>query len=257
MGYGKLVAGSLAVAGLLALGGASGVAGQADGPQAAGGTALYNRLEGEAVILRIVPKGTKVRRGQVVCELDSSRPRDRLLGQEVASRQAQVALADARGAREFAEAALQNYLTVELPRERQAARGALELAEAEWKLAEARVSEAGAGVDRTSTAWRRMEIEGIRARNARDEARARLDVLNRPAGPWRAEELKREVEKARAQESAREAGLTLAKSAMERLSRQIDLCRIVATEDGTVVSATPLGEGERVREGQMLLRIAP
>ena len=37
-------------------------------------------LEGRSVILSILPEGTLVKKGQLVCELDSSRFRDQLAG---------------------------------------------------------------------------------------------------------------------------------------------------------------------------------
>ena len=64
---------------------------------------IASHVEGEATILKIVPEGTIVDVGEVVCELDSSELRDSAQEQEIAVTQAQAAMEQAIEAHKIQE----------------------------------------------------------------------------------------------------------------------------------------------------------
>ncbi len=70
---------------------------------------IYCRIEGSAKILRVLADGTTVKKGDVVCILDSSALRDRLPRQATAIKDAEAAYQRARLAREDAEKALKHH----------------------------------------------------------------------------------------------------------------------------------------------------
>ena len=73
----------------------------------------YCRIPGSPKILSILPEGTKVAKGQVVCELDSALLRDNLVKQQFATKQAQANFENAKLTREVAERAVQEYVSTE------------------------------------------------------------------------------------------------------------------------------------------------
>ena len=77
--------------------------------EASRGQDVVNQVEGQTAILSIVPEGTKVTKGQVVCELDWSSLRDQLTNQVVAVKGAEAAYRNASIAREVAEIGLLEY----------------------------------------------------------------------------------------------------------------------------------------------------
>src|SRR5262245_51517889 len=68
------------------------------------------RVEGGATIIKLVPEGSAVKRGDVVCELDSATLRDRLTNQEIAKQRAGASYLNAKLAREAAEIAVVEYV---------------------------------------------------------------------------------------------------------------------------------------------------
>ena len=119
----KLVAGACLVAGALFASGAGVTAhgggdGPASGPDARAGRAqvvkslcydVYNLVPGETEILRVLTPGAEVRKGQLVCELDSSTLKDTLTNQEITTQGAEASYLNAKLTREVAEIAITEY----------------------------------------------------------------------------------------------------------------------------------------------------
>jgi RNA polymerase sigma factor (sigma-70 family) len=70
----------------------------------------YNRVEGQRKILSILPEGTVVKKGQLVCELDSSDLTDKLKNQKIATLGAAAAFENAKLTREVAEITEREFL---------------------------------------------------------------------------------------------------------------------------------------------------
>src|SRR5262249_51390601 len=70
---------------------------------------VYCLIEGGAKILSIRPEGTPVKTGELVCELDSSALRDRLINQRITTKAAEATYQNARIARQIADIAATEY----------------------------------------------------------------------------------------------------------------------------------------------------
>ncbi|MHB1560728.1 MAG: efflux RND transporter periplasmic adaptor subunit [Isosphaeraceae bacterium] len=70
---------------------------------------LYCRVEGSRKILQVLPDGSAVKKGDVICTLDPANLHDRLAGQETAIKNAEAAHQRAKKAREDAEKALKTH----------------------------------------------------------------------------------------------------------------------------------------------------
>ena len=64
---------------------------------------------GHEKIVSILPEGTKVKKGELVGELDSASLRDQLINQKIATKAAEAAYQNAKLAREVAEIAVKEY----------------------------------------------------------------------------------------------------------------------------------------------------
>src|SRR5579863_7515713 len=69
--------------------------------------ALYSQVDARVAILSLLPNGARVKQGQVVCELDASRLKDRLANQEIVVQRASAIAHNARLTREVEELAVQ------------------------------------------------------------------------------------------------------------------------------------------------------
>src|SRR3954447_521337 len=72
--------------------------------------AAFNAVEGRATVSFAVPEGVRVKKGEMVCELDPSSLEDRLANQELIIRGAEASLRGAELARNVAELAVDEYV---------------------------------------------------------------------------------------------------------------------------------------------------
>ncbi len=79
---------------------------EAAGPNA---TDVFNVVEGRSVVIKSLPEGTRVEKGDIVCELDPSALRDRLATAEIVVQGAEADVHAARIGREVAVMALNEY----------------------------------------------------------------------------------------------------------------------------------------------------
>ena len=96
---------------------------------------VYCLVEGQTTIIFIVSEGTRVTKGQLVCELDSAALKDQLTNQIIATEGAKAAHQNAKLTREVAEIAVKEYVEGVYLQELQTVRGEKALAEAEQKRA--------------------------------------------------------------------------------------------------------------------------
>ena len=69
----------------------------------------YNLVPGETTIISILPANVRVKKGQLVCELDPAQIKDRLANQKTTARAAEAAYHNAKLTREVAELAIAEY----------------------------------------------------------------------------------------------------------------------------------------------------
>src|SRR5262249_16757681 len=100
---------------------------------------VFCAVEGGTSIIMILPEGTKVTKGQLVCELDSAALVDQHTNQIIATEGAKAAYQNAKLTREVADIAVNEYVNGVYKQEEQTVLGEISLAEAERKRAEDRL----------------------------------------------------------------------------------------------------------------------
>lgn len=248
---------------------------------------VFNHVEGRTTIVMLLPEGTHVTKGQVVCELDSAALRDTLTNQRIATQSAEAAYQNAKLAREIAEIALVEYEQGIYVGDQASLKGAIAGAQTALKKSERRLarnrtareqinemlrqegrpktpSDVIAGLDiedRVDTAEESFERE----QHALENAQTKLSVLQKYTFPKTVKELQSEVAKARADERAKEAAWELEQQKQKKLEDQIAMCTIRAPGDGVVIYAQNptdpaiaeprIEEGVTIRERQKIFSI--
>ena len=237
--------------------------------------------------MMILPEGSAVKKGQIVCRLDSSALRDQLTNQKITVKSAEANYQNAKLSREVAEIAVAEYSEgiykqnqAELKNAVTAAESAIHKAEARMKrtqIARRRLEELHATKGPASTPAdlvaeldledRVEATETVLAseRAAVDQARNKLVVLEKFTLPKTIKELTHEVDAARSAELAAQATYELETSKARKLERQMEACTIKAPRDGMLVFANDpnrnpgrpanIDEGATVRERQKIFSV--
>ena len=230
---------------------------------------VINRVEGQNTILFIVPDGTLVKKGDLLCELDSSAIRDKLIAERITIQQAAAEVDAAVKTREVAEFALREYEGGTYPQARQNAEIAL-------KTAETNLTQAAGRFEWSS----RMHAQGFIARSQTiadrdskanceitlDRTKGQIHVLEDYTRRKKVIELTAAVQKARSDELSKQAKLALEETKRKKYETLVERCKMTAPIDGLVVHANDgmmrpgatqeiIQDGTTVRENQTLLRI--
>lgn len=244
--------------------------------EAADTVRLSSGVEGRTTILSVVPEGSEVVAGQVVCELDATAMVERRIEQAITLGNAEAALVKARQtheiqqsqntsdiekarrAIEFAEQDLQMFLEGERAMELEQAQQAIDLAREEDQRARDRLAWSQKLGDKGFLTTTELEADRIamhRAEVALQQALQTQDLLKRFKSPRRETELRaavveaqQEGERVRLQAAARlidfdsdvrtsQATLALEQQKLARLDAQIDAAKIRATQSGYVIYA--------------------
>jgi HlyD family secretion protein len=218
-----------------------------------------SQVEGLTSIIFIVPDGSQVKKGDRICDLDAASLRDTLVNQTIASKSAEAAYANARLAREVAEIALVEYVEGILKGERDSLKSMISRAEKAYQKATVRL-------ERTRTIEKRvkgaMALKGSaanpadmvaeldvedrleaaqdaveREKMALEQAKAKLEGLEKYTSKKQIDQLKAEIEHKRSDELAKQAAWRLEKSKETKIRKQIDNCKFSASFDGRVFVA--------------------
>jgi RND family efflux transporter MFP subunit len=248
--------------------------------------AVYSNVEGQTTIIKIAPEGRRVKRGDVIAELDSAALKDQLINQRITTRSAEANFLNAKLTREVAEIAVMEYKDV-FKQEQDELRRAIEGGRAAIRKIEGRL-------ERTRAASRRLkdlmragggartpaevvadvdiqdriedaELDLDRERRSLAQAEGKWEILHKYTSPKTVKELEGEAVKARSNELAKQATWELEKSKEAKLEKMIGRCTLVAPIDGIVVHANDparlrpgapqIEEGATVRERQIIARI--
>ncbi len=245
------------------------------------------QIKGLTTIMTIVPEGSRVKKGDLVCELDSSLLRDQLTNQKIYTLSAEAAYQNAKLARELAQLSVKEYEEGTYPLDRATILG-------EIKLAESAVQKASAELERTRRArqWlsntrsrkeaatgssdilaeldvenRIASIEQSRMREqfSVEKAQGRLNLLDKYTKDRMIRDLTVKVEERMAVELAKEQVLRLERDKESSLEKQIVNSKLNAPGDGLVVYADDpprmgggppqIEAGATVRERQLIFTI--
>jgi HlyD family secretion protein len=238
---------------------------------------FYSLVEGQTTIMDLVPDGSTVKKGQVICTLDSSMLKDQLVNQQIATQSADANHENAKLTREIAEIAVVEYVEGIFQFQFMETEGNIRIAEAELALANNRLNAVKKAKDKgPEHVIKGAELAVLRARFSQEKAQSRRKLLVDYTKPKKTKDLQSAVEKARAEELAKKTIWALEDSKEKKLERQIASCTIVAPRDGTLVYAAPIRnrvvqnrdgtlvnmpavieEGATVRERQILFEIVP
>ncbi len=197
-------------------------------------------IGGASTILEIVPNGTTVKKGDVLCRLDTSDYQEvadvqttRVLQHRAEAVQTELALQAAR-------TALQEYRDGLMPQDILGMKGRIALAESELKAASDRLAWTERMADKgyASRAQRANDRQTLLSATQRlEQAQMELDAYRRFNAPKTLVSLQAEVEKAR-RWAIHEAGdFDKAKVQLAYYQRMIDRCTIRAPHDGFVIYA--------------------
>ena len=242
-------------------------------------------IEGGAVLLAFKRDGLAVKKGEVVAELDSGTVRDRLVNQRITAQQAEASFKQARLVREVSESAVKEYQQGTLLTERATLQGKAGLARSGIDEARARLKRAKQARKRVDEALGRRvgpetasdvladlalddrieaaDLDLKKGQAELDLAQAEQAVLEKYTVEKTTKQLASQVERARADEMNRQAGLELEKSKAVKLERQVEKCTLRAPGDGLLVYPRQEGtglpmieEGATVRERQKVFSLA-
>ncbi len=230
---------------------------------------VFCQVEGQTTIISIVPEGTRVAQGQLVCELDSSALKDQLTNQEIATRGAEASYQNAKLTREVAEIAVTEYEEGIFKQDWETVEGEVKLAESDLKRAEDRVDWSKRMLEKryvSKAQYIADELALQRAKFALEQAQTKRKVLKDFTKDKTVKELRSEVEKARSDELAKQATWELEKSKEAKLRKQIENCKLYAPAPGLVVYANDpnrfggnnqpqIEEGATVRERQKIFSL--
>ena len=229
----------------------------------------YCKVEGQTTIIMIVSEGTRVSKGQLVCELDSSALKDALTNQVITTKGADAAYQNARLTREVAEIAVEEYEQGVYKQNLESCKIEIALAQSDLKRAEDRLdwSERMYKKGYLSLGQNMSERLALqRAKFALEQAQTKIRVLEKYTKHKTVKEFNAEVEKARSDELAKKSTWTLEQTKEDKLRLQITNCKITAPNDGLVVYANDpnkfggssqpqIEEGATVRERQKIFSL--
>jgi multidrug efflux pump subunit AcrA (membrane-fusion protein) len=223
---------------------------------------------GSTRILSILPEGTKVKKGQLVCELDSSTFKDEVKAQKIRHLQAAAWVEQAASILEVSKIALREYRDGIYPQDIQLIRQYIQTCQIENDIA---VRNAKWSND--------MLKKGLRARSqviadelsvqqtgiALGEAKGMLLRLEKFTGPKIMKSLEAKVAAVLTDKLAQDASLALETERLNRLEKNVAYCTLLAPDDGIVVYVNQtngwgrveqaIEEGVTVRQDQPIFQL--
>jgi HlyD family secretion protein len=186
---------------------------------------VYCKVEGQTTIISIVPEGQKVKKGDLLCTLDSAALRDQLVNQRITTKSAEANYLNARLTREVAEIAVKEYVEGVYVQDLATVEGEIKLAESDLMRAEDRLEWArrmfGKGYVSMATKVSE-ELNFKKAQFALEQAQSKKKVLEDYTKARTIKELKSEVKKARIDELDKRAAWKQAEAMEAELERQVE-----------------------------------
>jgi len=229
---------------------------------------VYCAVEGGTSIIKILPEGTRVKEGEIVCELDSASLKDLLNNQKISTQQAEASYKQVKLTREVAQVAVEEYVKGIFKQEKATADGEIALAKSDLTRAIDRLDWSTRMYDKGYVSLAQNIADKLaleRAKFEKEQSETKLDVLLRFTRDKTVKELESDVEKAKADELSKQSTFELERTKEAKLERQIAACTLKAPGDGIVVYANEQGrmgqnsvqveEGAAVRERQKIFSL--
>ena len=232
-------------------------------------TDIKCQVAGGSSILWIVPDGETVKKGDKLVELDQSALDEQINAQKIAHERARSTVIQAEKDYQVAQISVDEYLQGTFKIEHQTADSQITIAEENLRTSQN-------ALDHSERMFRRgyisnLELEGQqfsveRAKLDLASANTAKEVLEKFTKVKMLEDLKSQVETARAHMESEKAAFSLEESKLKRLQQQMEHCVVYAPQAGMVVYANKssgrfgssqiqIEEGASVRERQSLLKL--
>jgi multidrug resistance efflux pump len=219
-------------------------------------------------ILKIVPAGVYVRKGDFLIQFDDSALQSALVSQRILAANAKATKIQSETAVKTAAAALAEYINGLSKQEQELARGEVFVAQENLRRAEEvlRFTERLAGRNYVTPV--QLDADRFAVKKAAQDLKAaqtKVEVLQTHTYQKMIAQLEGEISKAEALLQASIASDDLESRTLADIEDQIAKCRVVAPADGQVVYATQndrrgdeqvvIEEGAVIREGQTVIRL--
>jgi HlyD family secretion protein len=224
---------------------------------------VFSEVGADATIVSILADGSRVKKGDKVCELESPALLDDLKSQKITAAQAGASYEQARLTREVAEVAVVEYKNGIFVQDLKTVQGEIALAKSDVTRAQDRLVWTTKMVDKGFVSRAQKVADDLNLQTAKfslEQGNAKKDVLIKYTKEKTVKELGSEVEKARADELTKKATLDLERARLVKLERQVGKCAMVAPIDGVVSYAKPsrlIGLGATVCDQQLIFRVVP
>jgi RND family efflux transporter MFP subunit len=205
--------------------------------QSGPGGMMEQSKPGATTILTILPEGTYVEEGDVVCELDSSAFRDALQEQQIRYLQAKAWVEQAASILEVSKISLEEYRDGIFPQDKQLVRQYIDTCRLEKERADRNVKwseQAQKKGVRSAAQLRADQLAKTRADLAMNEAEGMLERLEKFTGPRIITELQAKIEAVRTDELAQKAAFQLESDRLKKLETMVENCTMTAPRAGIV-----------------------
>jgi RND family efflux transporter MFP subunit len=211
-------------------------------------------------ILTVVAEGTLVKKGDVLCQLDSSALEQEAKNQRIVVSTAESAVISSEAAVNKAIIARQEYLDGTFLTERKTILSEIAVAQQTLRKAELSLESAERLAAKGTLKPLQIEAEQFAVQNAKntlESAEGRLRVLDELTKAKMLVQFDADIETTRAKLESDRSTLSEEKEKLQEIQTQIAACKIVAPADGQVVYANKFsgrGGGEFVVEAGALVR---
>ena len=233
-----------------------------------GGNNMMQEKPGATRIIWILPEGSKVKEGDIVCEFDSAAFRDEVKAQKIRYLQAEAWVQQAQSLLDVAEISLDEYVRGIHPQDTQLIRQYITTCQLEADRAEKNYlwsKEAHAKGFRANVQLKADYLSLEQAKIALHEAQGMAEQLEKFTAPKLIKSLKAKIEAIRADKLAQEASFQLEKDRLRRLEKMVEKCTLRAPRDGIIVYVnqangwgrvdSQIQEGVTVRENQPIFSV--
>src|SRR5208283_103377 len=202
------------------------------------------------------PEGTRVKKGQVVCELDAAAFEDELQAQLVRWLKAKSWVDQAKSILEVSEISLREYRDGIYPQDLQLIRQYIQTCKIEKERSERNASWSRDMFKkgfRTAVQLKADELNDQEKNIALEEAEGMLERLVKFTGPKNIKSLEAKVKAVESDKKNQEASFQLETQRRDRLQKNIDRCTLRAPDEGIVEQQ--IDQGVTVREGQPIFQL--
>ncbi len=231
---------------------------------------IKSRVEGTTTILKIVEDGSRVKKGDVLVELDSAQLEEQITQQRIAVNRAEATMVQAEKDLQVAIISKQEYAEGTFRQQLQDAEAQITIALENLRTAENTLAHTERMFRKGYVSKLQLESQQFAVKTAKlnlASAETAKEVLVKYTKPKMLEDLQAQIDAARTRASSEKEAYELELAKLKRLEEQLKHCTITAPQDGMVVYANErsgrfgsqqgvqIEEGASVRERQTILRL--